>query len=177
LGTGAQRIPNWKAVLEIVSTSLKDPVSKLYVDTYFPKESKTQVAEMVQHILESCKEVIKQASWMEAKTKEKALEKVANTIVEVGYPDQWRDFSPLVSKISRTNSYLTNIRNADTFAFKIENLDLLGKLFDKKNGDVMGSYEVNAMTRNDAYLFFPAVNFSLMLGYSAATIFLPTYGY
>ena len=106
-----------KLVAEAVSSSLPDEISKLYVKSHFAPEEKAAALEMVQYIIESYRERITNNDWMAAETKEKAILKLNNMNVKIGYPDQWIDYSSLNGKITRDQSYFQNILIASAFDF------------------------------------------------------------
>lgn len=76
---------------------LGDAVGKLYVKKFFSPEKKARVVEMVDVVKEAFAERIAKLNWMEDQTKEKAIEKVQQMIVQVGYADDehWTDYSSL----------------------------------------------------------------------------------
>jgi putative endopeptidase len=158
--------PRWKRVLSVVSNHLSDPISQIYVEKHFSPQAKKAAFDMVQYIIEgfllitvAFKEAIQQASWMQEVTKKKALEKLSKFNVKIGFPDKWKDFSPLDSKISRQSSYLANIRVASEFVYKIDELDTLNRGVDKTKWE-MAPFMVNAYfhpTMNE--IVFPAVIF------------------
>ena len=112
-GQMAQR-PRWKRVQESTNDALSEALGQLYVQKYFPAESKKRMIELVNNLRISLGERIKQLAWMSDETKAKALDKLAAITVKVGYPDKWRDYSGL--QVS-TDSYLENVLRARRFDF------------------------------------------------------------
>jgi putative endopeptidase len=111
--TGAvEKMPLWKRVVLRIDSEMGEGVGKLYAERHFPESSKEQVRTMVEDIRAAYKDRILQLDWMGEETKQKALEKLANIKVLIGYPDEWRDFSAL--HIGRT-SYLENILATEKF--------------------------------------------------------------
>eukprot|EP00889_Picochlorum_renovo_P003626 jgi/Picre1/30656/NNA_006017.t1 len=88
-----ERKPLTTRAAEFVSESLPDPVGQIYVEQFFPAESKAYMESLVQELLDSYRDRIRDVSWMSDATKEKALEKLNAIIVKVGYPDEWEDMS------------------------------------------------------------------------------------
>lgn len=140
-----QNEPRWKRVLSQVSGSIQDPVSKMYVDKYFPPTAKKAASELVDFIILAFKESIQNAAWMEAETIEKALVKLSKFTVKIGYPDKWMDFTPLNGKISRKTSYLENIIIAHEYVFQKDVLGRVDKPVDKSKWE-MAPFMVNACT-------------------------------
>jgi len=96
-GQQAQR-PRWKRGVTLVDNQIGEALGKVYVDTYFPPESKAKMLALVGDIRTAMKGRIERLDWMSAPTKAKALEKLAQFTVKIGYPDKWRDYSGLAIK-------------------------------------------------------------------------------
>jgi len=96
-GQQAQR-PRWKRGVSLVNGSLGEAVGKLYVDKYFPPESKARMQVLVANLLEAYKQSITNLDWMTADTKKEALAKLAKFTVKIGYPDKFRSYEGLVVK-------------------------------------------------------------------------------
>jgi putative endopeptidase len=93
-----QQQPRWKRGVALVDNNLGEAVGKLYVDAYFPPESKQRMEALVGDLLTAMKGRIQKLDWMSPETKQKALEKLGKFTVKIGYPDKWRDYSALVIK-------------------------------------------------------------------------------
>jgi predicted metalloendopeptidase len=85
----------WERAADYTNAALGDAVGKLYAQRYFPPETKTKVKAMVDDLTRAFGVRIDSLSWMSPETKTKAKQKLATLIVGVGYPDRWRDYSPL----------------------------------------------------------------------------------
>lgn len=119
--------PRWKRVVDETSGSLGEAVGQLYVEKYFPAQAKKRMIELVGNLKAALNERIQNLSWMGDATKKQAEIKLEKINVKVGYPDKWIDYTNLtVSK----DSYITNIMNANHFAFK-RDLDKIGKPIDR----------------------------------------------
>lgn len=126
--SGQQQMrPRWKRVLGATSGSMGEALGKLYVEKYFPPESKERMLTLVNNLRAAFAERIKKLDWMSEETKEKAIEKLSAITVKIGYPDKWKDYSDL--KII-PNNYFQNLVNASQFAFNF-NLNKVGKKVDK----------------------------------------------
>ena len=84
--------------------------------------------EIVNNIQASLKEHILGLEWMGDSTKAKAVEKLENFTVKIGYPDKWKDYSDLV--IDPEKSYYENVQAASAWHVA-DNLSKLGKEVDK----------------------------------------------
>src|SRR6185312_15932124 len=93
-GQQAQR-PRWKRGVQLVDSQIGEALGKIYVQAYFPPESKAKMLALVGEIRTAMKGRIERLDWMSPATKAKALEKLAAVTVKIGYPDKWRDYSGL----------------------------------------------------------------------------------
>ena len=87
--------PRWKRSVSLVSGVLGEAIGKLYVEKYFPESSKKRMIELVHNLQTALRERIEEATWMSAATKAQAIDKLANFIIKIGYPDKWKDYSGL----------------------------------------------------------------------------------
>ena len=137
-GQMAQR-PRWKRVQESTNGALSEALGQLYVQKYFPAESKKRMIELVNNLRVSLGERIQKLAWMSNETKAKALDKLAAITVKVGYPDKWRDYSSL--EVS-TDSYCANVLRARQFDFNYM-ISKVNKPVDRTEW-MMAPQEVNA---------------------------------
>jgi len=110
-GQQAQQ-PRWKRGVRLVDNQIGEALGKLYVQAYFPPESKAKMLALVGDIRTAMKGRIERLDWMSQPTKAKALEKLAAFTVKIGYPDKWRDYSGLTIK---DNDLYGNVNRAVTF--------------------------------------------------------------
>lgn len=87
--------PRWKRSVDFVNNVLGESVGRLYVERYFPAESKALMADLVVNIRKAMKLRIEKLDWMSPETKTQAMEKLAKFGVKIGYTDAWRDYSAL----------------------------------------------------------------------------------
>jgi len=123
-----QQKPRWKRAMSVPNGILGEAVGKMYVERYFPESSKRKMVAMVDNLRAALGEHIRNLDWMSAETKEKALDKLDNFTVKIGYPDKWKDYSSLV--IDPSKSYYENIRNAGIW-YVADNMSKLGKQTDR----------------------------------------------
>jgi putative endopeptidase len=86
----------WKRGVAFTVEALGDDVSKLYVDKYFPPETKAAADDLVKNVIAAMDRRIDKLEWMSPETKVKAHAKLAAFTPKIGYPSQWRDMSGLV---------------------------------------------------------------------------------
>ncbi len=130
----------WKRAVAATNGSLGEVVGKLYVDKYFPPESKAKIEAMVQDLVKAYHARIEKLAWMSPQTREKALAKLATLKVGVGYPDKWQDYSTL--KIVRGDAW-GNAQRAQEFDYR-QALAKLGKAPDRGEW-VMTPQTINAV--------------------------------
>ncbi|MDO5701243.1 MAG: M13-type metalloendopeptidase [Bowdeniella nasicola] len=94
--TGAESLrERWKRGVGVVESALGEAVGQLYVAEYFPPEHKDAIDALVANLIEAYRRSITDLDWMTAETKKRALDKLDAFTPKVGYPDRWRDYSPL----------------------------------------------------------------------------------
>jgi endothelin-converting enzyme/putative endopeptidase len=91
----------WKRVIAMLDDSLGEAVGQLYVAKHWPPETAQKAQELVDDVRAAYKEKISNASWMDPKTREAALEKLASFDPRIGHPVKWIDYSSL--DVSRTD--------------------------------------------------------------------------
>jgi len=85
----------WKRAVDFTVDSLSDDVSKIYVERYYPPETKAAVDELVKNVVAAMGRRIDGLTWMKPETKVRARAKLANFVTKIGYPTQWHDYSTL----------------------------------------------------------------------------------
>ena len=68
---------------------------------------------MIQNLLKSYDQSIRELDWIGEQTREKALEKLWKINTKIGFPDKWTDYSELEIV---EHSLITNTRNAANFS-------------------------------------------------------------
>ena len=100
-GTQKQKPANERA-LETVNNSVGEALGKLYVDEMFPPEAKAKAEAMIANVIAAFEDRIQALDWMSDSTKTKAIEKLENFTVKIGYPDKWKDYSAMTVKPGQT---------------------------------------------------------------------------
>ena len=122
-----ERRPRWKRVMQSEENAMGELLGQLYVKKYFNETAKKRYIDLVEAIRDALRERIKNLSWMDDSTKEKAYAKLAAVAKKVGYPDKWKDFSAMTIS---NDSYLQNIINANIWQHEYE-FNKLGKPVDR----------------------------------------------
>jgi len=115
--------PRWRWAAQATDAALGEAVGKVYVEKYFPPETKRAVEDIVHNLVEAFGRRIDALAWMSPETKRKAKEKLATLKVGVGYPDKWRDYSGL--SVVRGDAF-GNFERAELFEYR-RNLQKLQK--------------------------------------------------
>jgi len=114
--TGAkQLLPQWQRVAATVDREIGEALGQLYVEEYFPADSKARVLALVGNLRTSLRARIEGLPWMDEPTRARARAKLDALGVKVGYPDTWRDYTGLV--IDR-GPYVLNVLKAEAFEWR-----------------------------------------------------------
>ena len=128
--TGQQeRQPRWKRAQGYPNGLLGEAVGQLYVEKFFPEESKQKMMKLITNLRKSLAQHIASLEWMSPETKINALVKLNAFTVKIGYPDKWRDYSGLV--IDPQKSLYENIKAASIYETR-RNLDKCDKPVDRE---------------------------------------------
>ena len=125
-GVTAMR-PLWKRGVNAVEESMGEAVGQQYVARHFPAERKVRMEALVANLLAAFKQSINEIDWMGPETKKQAQAKLATFAPKIGYPDKWRDYSPLTIK---ANDLVGNIMRSRAFQYQTD-VAKLGKPIDR----------------------------------------------
>jgi putative endopeptidase len=93
LGNAVEMKSRAQRCVESTETLFGDALGQKYVQAYFPPASKAKATQIVRNLQAVLKDQIAAVAWMEPATRQKALEKLAATDIQIGYPDHWKDYS------------------------------------------------------------------------------------
>ena len=158
-----ERKPAKERALAVVNNNLGEALGKLYVDAKFPSKAKENAEEMIANIITAYQARIHLLEWMSDETKTKAIEKLDEFTVKIGYPDTWEDYSTM--EIKKSNTYFENITAVNRWAFT-KNLSEIGEPVDKTEWG-MSPQTVNA--------YFNPLNNEIV--FPAAILQAPFYDY
>lgn len=88
-------LPRWKRAVNAIDGILGEVVGKVYVERHFKPADKARMEQLVQNVVDSFEDRLKNLEWMGPETKEEALVKLAKFNAKIGYPDVWKDYSEL----------------------------------------------------------------------------------
>lgn len=98
---------NERAIDEITRMPIGEALGKLFVEKYFSEKAKQRVDGMVDNLLLTFDERIRNLSWMSDSTKKEALNKLNSIGRKLGFPSKWEDFSDL--QLNK-DTYLANVK-------------------------------------------------------------------
>ena len=85
----------WKRGVAFVEGGIGEAVGKVYVARHFPPASKQMMDELVENLVKAYRTSIEALDWMGEETKQRAYDKLAKFYPKIGYPREFRDYSPL----------------------------------------------------------------------------------
>jgi len=88
--------PREREVTFEVAVLLFSPLSKLYVEAYFPESTRRDMTQMVGYIKDEFERRLRSNPWLDEPTRAAALDKLAKVDIQVGYPREWIDYGPVV---------------------------------------------------------------------------------
>ncbi len=131
------------SAVKFVTCNLCEITSRLYVNKCFDEECKEQVKELCSEIIDNYRKRLNNIEWMTKETKEKAVEKLDNMNVKIGYPDKWGNYENLsIKSFADGGSLVENIINIYKFQTK-KQFSKLGTPVNKNEWS-MGACTVNA---------------------------------
>ena len=149
-----KKVEPLKFAYQLTSNIFSEPVGLYYGETYFGKEAKKDVVEMVKEIISAYKERIKTNEILGEETKKKAILKLDTIKIKMGYPDKVEKIYDKF-EITENDSLYQNVTNVEKLIIE-DNLSELYKPVDKTRWAMPG-HLVNACydpSSND--ITFPA---------------------
>ena len=125
-GTKEMR-PRWKRCIQLEDGELGEALGQEYVNRTFGQEGKQRTLEMVHYIEQALAQDLRKIDWMSPQTRQKAIEKLHAITNKIGYPEKWKDYSPVI--VSRDDA-AGNSRRATEFEFH-RDLNKIGKPVDR----------------------------------------------
>jgi endothelin-converting enzyme/putative endopeptidase len=124
--TGAvKQRPADERALQVINGRIGEALGKLYVEKKFPAEAKAKAEKMIKNIFIAFENRINNLPWMSAETKVSAVAKLHKSVIKIGYPDVWKDYSALViTSPEQGGSYFENTKNIAKWRFEQDLADL-----------------------------------------------------
>lgn len=108
--------PRWKRAVSFCESLMGEAIGKEYVNRHFNEDSKNKMLSIVQNLLKAMGGRINSNTWMSDETKIKALQKLNNFKVKIGYPSKWKDYS-LFDVVN--NNLVKTLTNSREFEWNI----------------------------------------------------------
>ncbi|HUG54910.1 MAG TPA: M13 family metallopeptidase [Vicinamibacteria bacterium] len=125
--TGQKELrPRWKRCVDLTDNALGELLGQRYVEATFGAEGKERMQRMVAALEEALERDIRSLPWMTEATKQQALRKLAAVANKIGYPETWRDYTPV--RVVRREA-LANVHRAENFE-RSRDLAKIGKPVD-----------------------------------------------
>ncbi|MFB0612126.1 M13 family metallopeptidase [Aurantiacibacter poecillastricola] len=110
IGGQEEQQERWKRAIAAVEGALGEQLGALYVDRYFPPESKARMDALVANLQRSMSAALDENSWMTPATITEARTKLEGFVPMIGYPDEFETYDglevsaddPLANRISAT---------------------------------------------------------------------------
>jgi putative endopeptidase len=90
--------PRWKTCTQAVDRNLGEALGQEFVRRTFTADTKAKTQVMTEQIETAMQHEIEGLDWMSPATKQEALRKLHAIRNKIGYPDHWRDYTPLQVK-------------------------------------------------------------------------------
>jgi len=84
--------PRWKRAIDATEGMLGEQLGALYVDRYFPPESKAAMDDLVVNLRRAMAASIAENAWMSEATKKEAIAKLDAFTPKIGYPDEFETY-------------------------------------------------------------------------------------
>lgn len=123
--------------VDVAKTYFDSKITQIYVSKYADEESIKSFESMIEDIIKQYKIKIQNNSWLSSTTKQKALLKLENMKVNVGYPKNWEDYS---KNYKLTNNLLDNVINMNKVMLDYSN----NAIKNKEDYWLMSALTVNA---------------------------------
>lgn len=119
--------PRWKKAVDAADQVIGELVGKEYVKQHFKPEAKEKMEALIQNLIKGFEVSINELEWMTPETKVAAQEKLSKFTYKIGYPDKWKDYTPLTIK---ADQLVGNYKRYAKFEYT-SMLDKLGKPIDR----------------------------------------------
>lgn len=119
--------PRWKRCVDTTDKAMGEALGQHYVEQHFAGDSREIALEMIHGIEAAFEEGLPQLSWMDATTRERAVEKMKAVVNKIGHPEEWKSYDAL----EVGNDYTANLMAAFSVEFD-RNASKIGQAVDRK---------------------------------------------
>ncbi|QDH15876.1 M13 family peptidase [Oecophyllibacter saccharovorans] len=106
----AQQPARWKRGVNATNQAMGWALGRIYVAHYFPPEAQKRITGLVGELKAAFHQRLEHNQWMDAPTRQAALQKLDHFAIQVGYPKKWWDYGPLV--VRENDVYGNAVRGA-----------------------------------------------------------------
>ena len=97
LGGVQQLAPRWRRCVAVTDELLGEAIGRLYVAKEFPPAAKASATALAGNVRATLREQLATLDWMTAATRQRAIAKLDAMVIQMGYPDAWRDHAALAT--------------------------------------------------------------------------------
>jgi putative endopeptidase len=131
--------PREERAIDQMNARLGEPLGQLFVARHFPPEAKARMMVMIGDLKVALRKRLEGLEWMGEDTRKQAIEKWSTFTPKIGYPDKWRDYSPVEIK---RDDFAGNVKRLAAFEQAFD-LAKIGKPIDRSEWG-MPPQQVNA---------------------------------
>ena len=145
--------PRAERATRLVQDLIPDDVESVYAARFFSPDSKARIEDVVVRIKDAFARRLASEPWMDEATRRRALAKLKNVVIEVGYPRTWHRYAGL--SFDADDAFGNVIRGREwTWTSRLAQLD---RPVDRREWTCLYPSTVNACADNGRLaLFFPA---------------------
>ena len=107
--------PREQRAIEALNKVLPEIVGRMYVEKYFPAETKTKLKGILANVIDAFRKRVEAVKWMTPETKTRARSRLRTMYFGIGYPEKWTDFSNL---IIRADDAVGNLQRVSDFDYR-----------------------------------------------------------
>lgn len=121
-----QAPPREKNVVPLIGEFYGHPISRLYVEKYFPATSRKPVQDIARLIKSELRKRMAANDWLSEKTRKVALAKLDRIQIYMGYPESTKDWISYSGVKTSPTDFIGNVHRVNEFSIK-RNLKGLGR--------------------------------------------------
>lgn len=97
--------------LRLINSQIGQEFAQFYVEKFFPATAKRDLTQMARYLVNAYHQRIDSLDWMSADTKAKAKQKLDKFVIEIGYPNKWKDYRTLsLNSVEQGGNLYQNLR-------------------------------------------------------------------
>ncbi|HUU01696.1 MAG TPA: M13 family metallopeptidase [Myxococcota bacterium] len=124
--------PRWKHCTRMTDRLLGEALGQAFVRRWFAGDARDKALQLIRNVQRAQEANLTTLDWMDAATRQKALQKLAKINNKIGYPSKWRDYASLT--VTRA-SFLKSLLEATSFETR-RDLAKIGKPVDRSEWEM-----------------------------------------